>query len=108
MIRGFVKEYNEILGELNDAYNADSARGYEPLTDEERDAMTEEQIKKWEDKIKGSLLRRDDTLSGLRPTTGKPILSLPSAYVRMIMPSTASCIFTATRRMQRYPARRIS
>ena len=65
MIRGFVKEYNEILGELNDAYNADSARGYEPLTDEERDAMTEEQIKKWEDKIKGSLLRRDDTLSGL-------------------------------------------
>lgn len=65
MIRDFVKEYNEILGELNDAYNADSARGYEPLTDEERDVMTEEQIKKWEDKIKGSLLRRDDTLSGL-------------------------------------------
>ena len=64
-IRNFVKEYNEILGELNDAYNADSARGYEPLTDEERESMTEEQIKKWEDKIKDSLLRRDDTLAGL-------------------------------------------
>ncbi|MDE7299160.1 MAG: flagellar filament capping protein FliD, partial [Lachnospiraceae bacterium] len=65
MIRDFVKGYNEILGEMNDAYNADSARGYEPLTAEERESMTEEQIKKWEDKIKGSLLRRDDTLAGL-------------------------------------------
>lgn len=68
MVKDFIKQYNEVLGEMNDAYNADSARGYEPLTSEEREAMTEEQIEKWENKIKDSLLRRDDTLSSLVST----------------------------------------
>lgn len=62
MVKGFVKQYNEVLKEMNTAYYADSARGYDVLTDEEKDQMTEEQIEKWENKIKDSLLRRDDTL----------------------------------------------
>ena len=65
MIKDFIKAYNELLSEMNKAFYAESARGYEPLTDEEKEAMTEEQIKKWEDKIKDSLLRRDDTLGSL-------------------------------------------
>ena len=46
-------------------YNADSAKGYEPLTDDEKDAMSDTEVEKWEEKIKASLLRRDDTLSGV-------------------------------------------
>lgn len=65
MVKDFIKSYNELLKELNTAYYAESARGYDPLTDEEKEAMTEEQIKKWEDKIKDSLLRRDDKLGSL-------------------------------------------
>ncbi len=65
MVKSFVKEYNEVLEALDDAYSADSARGYEPLTDEEREQMTEEQIEKWETKIKDSLLRRDSTVNNL-------------------------------------------
>ncbi|MBQ9119636.1 MAG: flagellar filament capping protein FliD, partial [Lachnospiraceae bacterium] len=65
MVKAFVKEYNEVLDALNTSYNAASARGYDPLTDEEREQMTEEQIEKWENKIKDSLLRRDSTVSGL-------------------------------------------
>lgn len=65
MVKDFVKTYNELLKEMNDAYNADTARGYDPLTEDERAAMTEEQIEKWEAKIKDSLLRRDNTLGGL-------------------------------------------
>lgn len=65
MIKGFVKSYNEVLKELNDAYDAGLAKGYEPLTDEERDAMTDDQIEKWENKIKDSLLRRDGTVGSL-------------------------------------------
>lgn len=61
----FIKEYNAILEEMNTLYGADSARGYEPLTDEEKEAMSEEQIELWEKKIKDSLLRRDSTLSSL-------------------------------------------
>lgn len=65
MVKGFVNKYNEILEELNKLYNADSAKGYDPLTDEEKEAMTEDQIEKWEKKIKDSLLRRDGTLDGI-------------------------------------------
>lgn len=65
MVKNFIKEYNDILKELNTLYYADSARGYDPLTDEEKEAMTEDQIEKWETKIKDSLLRRDNTLGSL-------------------------------------------
>lgn len=65
MVKEFVKGYNEILKDLNDNYNAKSSRGYDPLTSEQKEAMTEEEVKKWENKIKDSLLRRDDKVSGI-------------------------------------------
>ena len=65
MVKDFIKSYNEVLSELNKAYNADLARGYEPLTDEQKKVMTEEQIEKWENKIKDSLLRRDQSLNSI-------------------------------------------
>ena len=65
MVKGFITNYNAILKEMNELYYADSARGYDPLTDEEKEAMTDEQIKLWEDKIKDSSLRRDTTLGGI-------------------------------------------
>lgn len=64
-IKTFVKEYNTLLTEMAENYYAESARGYEPLTSDEKESMTDDQIKLWEDKIKGSLLRRDDTLGSL-------------------------------------------
>lgn len=63
MIKGFLKEYNEIINEMDKLYNADSARGYEPLTDEEKDAMSETEAEKYEKKIKDALLRRDSNIS---------------------------------------------
>ena len=60
-----MKDYNELINEMTKLYNAGSSRGYEPLTSEEKDAMTDTEIKEWEEKIKGSLLRRDDTLGTL-------------------------------------------
>lgn len=64
-IKDFLKEYNALIKEMDQLYNADSAKGYEPLTDEEKEAMSDKEIEKWEEKIKGSLLRRDDTLSSV-------------------------------------------
>ncbi len=63
MIKDFFKEYNEIVNYMDEKYNASSAKGYEPLTDDEKDAMTDTEIEKWETKIKDSLLRKDNTLS---------------------------------------------
>lgn len=62
-IKDFLKEYNALMKEMDELFNADSAKGYEPLTDEEKDAMSDKEIERWEEKIKGSILRRDDTLS---------------------------------------------
>ncbi|WP_167956049.1 flagellar filament capping protein FliD [Anaerosporobacter faecicola] len=64
-IKDFLTSYNSILKEMNELYYADSSRGYDPLTDEEKEAMTDDQIEKWETKIKDSLLRRDTTVGGI-------------------------------------------
>ena len=65
MVKEFLTQYNSILKDMNELYYADSSRGYNPLTDEEKEAMTDDQIKMWEDKIKNSSLRRDTTLGGI-------------------------------------------
>ena len=62
MIKGFIKEYSELINEMDKLYNADSAKDYEPLTSEEKESMSEKEIEEWETKIKDSILRRDDTL----------------------------------------------
>lgn len=67
-IKDFVKQYNSALSEMNKYYYADSARGYDPLTDDQKEAMSDEEVEKWETKIKDSLLRRDSTLSGILET----------------------------------------
>lgn len=65
MVKNFLKEYNSIINEMDKLYNADSARGYEPLSDEEREAMSDSDIEKYEKKIKDSLLRRDENISSV-------------------------------------------
>lgn len=64
-IKSALTEYNSVMKEMYDLYNADSAKGYEPLSSEEKEAMTDEDVKLWEDKIKGSLLRNDTTLGSI-------------------------------------------
>ena len=65
MIKNFFKEYNTLINEMDSLYNADSAKGYEPLTEEEKEAMSEKEVEKWEEKIKKSILRKDSTLSNV-------------------------------------------
>lgn len=67
-IKDFLTQYNSLINEITSLYNADSAKGYEPLTDEEKDAMSDTEIEKWEEKIKSSLLRRDDSLESIMNT----------------------------------------
>lgn len=62
-VKDFLTEYNNIINEMTKLYNASSSKGYEPLTDDEKDAMSDKEIEKWETKIKDSLLRNDTTLS---------------------------------------------
>ena len=67
-IKEFITEYNSILKTMNTYYDASSASSYEVLTDEQKEAMSDDEVDKWNTKIKDSLLRRDSTLSGLIST----------------------------------------
>lgn len=64
-VKSFLKEYNSVMKEMNTLYNADSAKGYEPLTSQEKEAMSDDDVKEWETKIKNSLLRSDSTLGSI-------------------------------------------
>ena len=68
MIKGFLKDYNDLVKSVDVAYNAASSKGYEPLTSDEKDAMSDDEVKKWEEKIKDSLLRKDSTLGSVLDT----------------------------------------
>lgn len=63
MIKNFFKEYNALINQMDKLYNAASASEYEPLTDEEKEAMSDSAVEQWETKIKDSVLRKDSTLS---------------------------------------------
>lgn len=64
-VKSFLTQYNSLINEMTSLYNAESSKGYDPLTDDEKDAMSDSEIEKWETKIKDSLLRRDDTLQSV-------------------------------------------
>ena len=74
-IKSFLKEYNSVMKEMNTLYNADSAKGYEPLTSEEKEAMSDDDVKLWEDKIKNSLLRSDSTLNSIMSSMRSAMMS---------------------------------
>lgn len=65
-VKNFIKSYNDLIKEIDSLFGAENAKGYEPLTDEEKDAMSDKEIEKWEEKIKGSLLRHDDDLGSVQ------------------------------------------
>ena len=68
MIKSFLKDYNSLINEMDKLYNADSAKDYEPLTDDEKDSMSDSEVEKYEQKIKDALLRRDTSLSSVSST----------------------------------------
>ena len=61
----FFDEYSKLINDMDKAYNADDAKKYSMLTQEQKDAMSDEEVEDWENKIKDSLLRRDENLRGL-------------------------------------------
>lgn len=79
MVKSFLKEYNTLINEMDKLYNAETAKGYEPLTDEEKSEMSEGDIEKWEQKIKDSVLRRDSSLS----TVSNMMVGIMSAGVEV-------------------------
>jgi len=64
-VKSFVDEYNKILSTLNTEANEAKYKNYLPLTDEEKNSLSDDQVKAWEEKAKSGLLQRDSILSNL-------------------------------------------
>ncbi|WP_338751546.1 flagellar filament capping protein FliD [Bacillus sp. FJAT-52991] len=85
-IVGFVNEYNELIEKIQNKTTENVYRKYQPLTDEEREAMTEKQQELWDEKAKSGLLRRDpiltSALSEMRLDLSAPVKNdnVSSAY----------------------------
>ncbi|WP_280769531.1 flagellar filament capping protein FliD [Salipaludibacillus daqingensis] len=61
-IKSFVEEYNELVDMVNEKTGEEYYRDYRPLTDDQKDAMTDREIERWEEKAMSGLLRNDRTL----------------------------------------------
>jgi flagellar hook-associated protein 2 len=65
-IKKMMGEYNTLMKEFATLYNADKATKYKMLTDDEKDAMSDNEVEEWEKKIKDGLLAKDETIGTVR------------------------------------------
>lgn len=81
-IQKFVEGYNTLIDALNNVTTTSRPKNgtyayYEPLTEDQRSAMSEDDIKKWEEKAKTGLLHRDqlvrDITTQLRQWLYEPV-----------------------------------
>lgn len=61
-IKNFVDQYNTLIDTINSKLSEEKYTDYKPLTDDQRDAMSEDEISKWEAKAKSGILRNDSIL----------------------------------------------
>ncbi|MDM5210243.1 flagellar hook-associated protein 2 [Peribacillus sp. NJ4] len=67
-ITQFVNKYNEIIKKVQDKTGEAKYRSFTPLTTEQMKAMTEDEVKLWEEKAKSGTLKSDSTLKSLLTT----------------------------------------
>ncbi len=65
LVTNFVNDYNEVIEMINKYRTDETNRDYSPLTDAQKEEMTDKQIEKWEEKAKAGILRNDSTLNAL-------------------------------------------
>ncbi|RDW15670.1 flagellar hook-associated protein 2 [Oceanobacillus chungangensis] len=62
-ITEFVEKYNELVDALNGTQTETKYRDYPPLTDEQREEMSEKEIELWEEKAKSGLLKGESIVT---------------------------------------------
>lgn len=76
-IRNFVTEYNKLIDTISSKLTEKKDYDYKPLTDEQREALSEEEIERWEDRAKLGNLRGatelQNMLTNLRNAIIEPI-----------------------------------
>ena len=61
-MKGFVQDYNKIMDKMYSLITEKSKKDYQPLTEEQKKDMSEEEVKKWEANAKKGILRNDSEM----------------------------------------------
>ena len=80
-IKDMIKDYNEIVELVNKEYSTKPNRNYPPLTDEQKEDMSESEIKAWDEKAKTGMLFGDNDLSSLSNDLRSVILASGESLV---------------------------
>ena len=64
-VKKFIEAYNKLVDEVNTHVTTKPASGYDPLTTEQEDEMTEKEIEKWNEKAKQGILYNDNEVRDL-------------------------------------------
>ncbi len=65
LIVGFVEKYNEMIETINNKLDESKNYDYKPLTDAQKESMSEDDIEKWEAEARKGGLRNDSSLETL-------------------------------------------
>ena len=85
-ISSFVEDYNALVSSIHSALDETYDSDYPPLTDDQKEDMTDEEIEKWETKAKVGLLANDSSLKSM-------LNSLRSSLIDSV-PGQSMTIFT--------------
>lgn len=61
-MKAFVDDYNKIMDKVYDLVTEKTNKDYKPLTEAQKEEMSEEEIEKWEKKAKEGILRNDSEM----------------------------------------------
>jgi flagellar hook-associated protein 2 len=93
-IKKFVDTYNGIIDDLNKKVSERKNRDYLPLNDDQKEAMKDNDIEKWEAKAKEGLLGSDsiitNMLSKMRTATNTSVVSIDSSGTKTTVGSLTS------------------
>ncbi len=64
-IKNFVDEYNKVIEAINGKLYEERFRDYPPLTDEQKEDLSDREVELWEQKSRSGLLRNDPVLSSI-------------------------------------------
>jgi flagellar hook-associated protein 2 len=64
-IEDFVDAYNDLIGNLQSEINEDYDSDYPPLTDTQKESMTDDEISAWNTKAKAGLLHNDTNINSM-------------------------------------------
>lgn len=80
-IVSFVNDYNTLLGSINTKLFEKRDKSFMPLTDDQKSAMTDDQIAKWETKAQTGLLRKDSYLESLTSSMKEAMRTMSDAGI---------------------------